>query len=78
VRVILTNSQVYEKYFQGKMTLEEITKAIVKVTELPVFMQIHGQSTEELLERARKLHTISPQVGFKIISNEKGFWAIYS
>ncbi len=73
---ILTNPQGYEQYFQGKMTLEEITKAIVEVTDLPIFMQIHGKSTKEILEKARNLHAISPQVGFKIISDEKGFWAI--
>jgi len=73
---ILTNPQGYEQYFQGKMTLREITEAIVKVTDLPVFMQIHGRSTEELLEEARSLHAISTQVGFKIIADEKGFWAI--
>jgi len=73
---ILTNPQYYEQYFQGKMTLEEITKAILEVTDLPIFMQIHGRTTEELLEKAKNLHRISPQVGFKIISDEKGFFAI--
>lgn len=73
---ILTNPQGYEQYFQGKMTLEEITKAILEVTDLPIFMQIHGKSTEEIIERARNLNAISPQVGFKIISDEKGFKAM--
>lgn|GEM_PF-3683811 len=73
---ILTNPQGFQQYFDGEKTLEEITEAIVKATDLPVFIQIHGGTTEELVARARRLHEISPQVGFKIISDEKGFWAI--
>jgi transaldolase len=76
VEGILTNPQGFDQYFQGKMTLEEITQAIVEVTKLPVFIQIHGETTEALIERARILHAISPQVGCKIIADEKGFWAI--
>lgn len=73
---ILTNPQGFDQYFQGKMSLEEIIRAIVNETNLPVFIQIHGNSSDALIERARTLHKISPQVGFKIISDEKGFWAI--
>jgi transaldolase len=73
---ILTNPQGFEQYFEGKMTLPEITRAIVDVTELPVFIQIHGQSYRALIDKAQSLHKISPQVGFKIIADEKGFQAI--
>ena len=74
---ILTNPQGFEQYFQGHMTLEEITEAIAGVTNLPVFIQIHGATTDDLVARARRLHEISPkQIGFKIIADEKGFWAI--
>lgn len=74
---ILTNPQGFDQYFQGKMTLEEITRSIIEVTDLPIFIQIHGESTEALIHRARTLHEISPkQLGFKIISDEKGFRAI--
>jgi len=73
---ILTNPQGFDQYFKGKKTLKEITKEICNITDLPVFIQIHGSCTDEIIERAHKLHTISPQVGFKIISNEKGFFAI--
>ena len=73
---ILTNPQGFDQYFRGEMTLEEITRAIVDVTDLPVFIQIQGPTTEALVEKARALHKISDQVGFKVIADEKGFWAI--
>ncbi|MFI4913133.1 MAG: transaldolase family protein [Sedimentisphaeraceae bacterium JB056] len=73
---ILTNPQGFDQYFGGKMTLEEITKSLVEVTDLPVFIQIHAETAEGLVDRARQLHAISPQVGFKIISDVKGFEAI--
>jgi transaldolase len=73
---ILTNPQGFDQYYEGEMTLEEITKAICEITDLPVFIQIHGSTTEELVKRAHQLHEISSQVGFKIISDEKGFFAI--
>jgi transaldolase len=73
---ILTNPQGFEQYFGGKMTLREITESVLEVTHLPVFIQIHGRDADELVDRGRSLHALSPQVGFKIISGEKGFWAI--
>lgn len=73
---ILTNPQGFDQYYHGEMTLEEITRAIMELTDLRVFIQIHGESAEALVARARELHRISPQVGFKIIANEKGFRAI--
>lgn len=76
VEGILTNPQGFEQYFEGEKTLEEITEAIVSVTDLPVFIQIHGKSAQDLIERACKLRSISSQIGFKIISDPKGFRAI--
>ena len=73
---ILTNPQGFDQYFKGEMTLKEITQAIVDITDLPAFIQIHGESPEKIVDVARELHSISPQVGFKIIANEKGFKAI--
>jgi transaldolase len=73
---ILTNPQGFEVYFEGKKTLTEITRSILDVTDLPVFIQIHGKSPEAIVRRAEELHALSPQVGFKIISDEKGFAAI--
>ncbi len=75
---ILTNPQGFDQYFKGEMTLEDITKSICDVTDLPVFIQIHGNDSNELVNRAKKLHQISPQVGFKIIADKKGFNAISS
>ena len=73
---ILTNPQGFDQYFQGKATLEEITQAILAVSEVPVFIQIHGESVAALVTRARQLHQLSPRVGFKIVADEKGFRAI--
>jgi transaldolase len=73
---ILTNPQGFDQYFQGKVTLEEITQAILKVSDVPIFIQIHGESMEALVARARRLHRLSPRVGFKILADEKGFRAI--
>ncbi len=58
------------------MTLADITRAILETTDLPVFIQIHGDSSGALVENAQSLHEISPRVGFKIIADEKGFHAI--
>lgn len=76
VEGILTNPQGFDQYFQGEMTLEEITRALVDASDAPVFVQIHGESTEALVKRARSLHSISERVGFKILADEKGFPAI--
>lgn len=76
VEGILTNPQGFEAFFGEEMTLSEITEAIVEVTDLPLFMQIHGKTSEELVKRGEELHEISSQVGFKIIADEKGFLAI--
>ena len=73
---ILTNPQGFEQYFEGKMTLADITRAIVETTDLPVFIQIHGENAQSLVDKARRLNEISPRVGFKIIADEKGFKAI--
>ena len=76
--VILTNPQGFDVYYKGQMTLEEITKALCKTAKgKKVFIQIHGKDSESIVERGIALHKISPeQVGFKIVANEKGFWAI--
>jgi len=74
---ILTNPQGFEQYFGGSMTLEEITTAIAEATDVPFFMQIHGETAEAIVARARALHALAPgRVGFKIVSDEKGFGAI--
>jgi transaldolase len=74
---ILTNPQGFDQYFGGTMTLEAITEAIAAATELPFFMQIHGESASAIVTRALELHAIVPgRVGFKIVSDEKGFTAI--
>lgn len=74
---ILTNPQGFEQYFGGTMTLSEIARAISETTDLPFFLQIHGRDTDEIVRRGVELNAISPdQIGFKIISNPKGFHAI--
>ncbi len=76
VEGILTNPQGFDQYFQGSMTLKEITEAVISVSDVPVFIQIQAETTEELVIKAKKLNAISSRVGFKIISDEKGFRAI--
>ena len=73
---ILTNPQGFDQYFKGEMTMEEITRAVVERTDIPSFVQIQAPTTEALVEKARRLHDISPRVGFKIIADPKGFQAI--
>lgn len=73
---ILTNPQGFEQYFEGKYPLPDITRMIVEVTHLPVFIQIHAETADGLVKRAETLHDISEQVGCKIIADEKGFEAI--
>lgn len=76
VKGILTNPQGFEQYFENKYTLEEITELILDNTHLPVYIQIHGENAKAIITRAREIHKIDDRVGFKIISNEKGFKAI--
>lgn len=74
---ILTNPQGFEQYFKGQSTLKEITSAILSVTDLPVFIQIQGYDSQSIIKKARQLNALdSKRVGFKIISDEKGFEAI--
>lgn len=73
---ILTNPQGFEQYFQGERSLDEITRAIVDITDVPVFIQIQAGTTEELVQKARMLNKISSRIGFKIMSNENGFRAM--
>lgn len=75
VKGILTNPQGFQQYYSGK-TLQEITKEILSVTSVPIFIQIQGETTEDLIKKAKELHRLSPRVGFKIIANKKGFYAI--
>jgi TalC/MipB family fructose-6-phosphate aldolase len=76
VEGILTNPQGFEQYFKGAMTLPEITQAILDASEAPVFIQLHGESPEVLVARARELHALSARVGFKILADGRGFTAI--
>ena len=73
---ILTNPQGFDQYFKGEKTLLEITQSICDITKLPVFIQIHGKTSDEIIKKAKELYKVSKQVGFKIISDEKGFLAI--
>jgi TalC/MipB family fructose-6-phosphate aldolase len=73
---ILTNPQGFDVYYKGEMTLEEITKAILDVSDSPVFIQVHGPNAQAIIERAKKLRQFSKRVNAKIIADEKGFEAI--
>ena len=78
---ILTNPQGFEQYYQGKMTLREITEALLKASDdgrdIPVFIQVHGRDAEEIARRVEELHELNPRrVCGKIIADEKGFRAI--
>ncbi|MBN1624762.1 MAG: hypothetical protein JW903_10365 [Clostridia bacterium] len=76
VEGILTNPQGFDQYFEGKYTLHEITGLILHNTHLPVYIQVHGETSGDIVNKARQLHELDPRVGFKIIANEKGFMAI--
>lgn len=76
VKGILTNPQGFEQYFENKYTLEEITGLILENTHLPVYIQIHGETAEHIVNRGQRLHKLDERVGFKIIADEKGFKAI--
>ncbi len=74
---ILTNPQGFDQYYEGKMTLTEITQAILDNSgDLPVFIQIHGKDADAIVERAHELRKLSDRVNMKIIGDEKGFTAI--
>ena len=74
---ILTNPQGFEQYFGGKQTLEGITSDILAATHLPVYIQIHGPGAQAIIDKGLALNALDPgRVGFKIISDEKGFKAI--
>ena len=73
---ILTNPQGFEQYYHGEMTLEEITKAILDVSDTPVFIQVHGPDADAIVGRVTALRKLSDRVCGKIIADEKGFEAI--
>ncbi len=77
---ILTNPQGFEQYYQGKMTLSEITDALLAASDdgrnIPVYIQVHGRDAEEIAYRVEELHEKSDRVRGKIIADEKGFRAI--
>lgn len=77
---ILTNPQGFEQYYGGKLTLTEITKAILEASDdgrhTPVFIQVHGPSADAIVQRVAELHQLSDRVCGKIIADEKGFMAI--
>lgn len=75
VKGVLTNPQGFEQYFAGK-SLYDITEEILSVTSVPIFIQIHGSTSADLIKKAEQLHSLSPRVGFKIIANINGFYAI--
>ncbi len=71
---ILTNPEGFDRYNKGEMTLEEITKAIVDLTDLPVYIQIHGKTADQLVEKAQRLNAISPnRWGLKLFRMKKVF-----
>lgn len=76
VEGILTNPQGFDVYYKGEMTLEEITKAILNVSDTPIFIQIHGVDASAIVARARTLRALSDRVNAKIIADQKGFEAI--
>jgi len=77
---ILTNPQGFEQYYGGKLTLTEITEAILEASDdgrdIPVFIQVHGKNAEEIVKRVLELRKLSDRVCGKIIADEKGFMAI--
>jgi len=77
---ILTNPQGFEQYYGGKLTLSEITKAILEASDdgrnIPVFIQVHGPSADVIVRRTADLCEMSDRVCGKIIADEKGFMAI--
>jgi TalC/MipB family fructose-6-phosphate aldolase len=73
---ILTNPQGFDEYYKGQMTLEEITKAILDVSNTPVFIQVHGPNAETIVHRTKALRSLSSRVNAKIIADQKGFEAI--
>lgn len=77
---ILTNPQGFDQYYQGKMTLEEITAALLEASDdgrnIPVFIQVHGKDEHEIIRRVEELRKQSDRVCGKIIADEKGFRAI--
>jgi transaldolase len=73
---ILTNPQGFDVYYKGEMTLPEITKAILDVSDSPVFIQVHGPNPNAIVERAREMRRFSSRVNAKIIADRKGFEAI--
>lgn len=73
---ILTNPQGFDVYYKGELTLLEITKAILDVSNTPVFIQVHGPDAQTIINRVRDLRKLSTRVCAKIIADEKGFQAI--
>ena len=78
---ILTNPQGFEQYYKGEMTLVEICDALLKASDdgrdIPLYMQVHGRDSEEIIDRVKELYAMNPKrVRGKIIANDKGLRAV--
>ncbi|HEY8476466.1 MAG TPA: transaldolase family protein [Chloroflexota bacterium] len=73
---IVTNTVVFRDLAPKYGSVRKLLEAYLEVTDLPIFVEIDGESTEELLEVAHSVRRISSQLQIKIPCTAHGLRAI--
>lgn len=73
---VVTNTVVLRELCAKYGTIEKLAEAYCDMTDLPVVMEIDGETTAELMEGANALLDISPQIAIKIPVTGHGMRAL--
>lgn len=73
---IVTNTVVLRQLCEKYGTTENLARAYCAITDLPVVMEIDGETTEELMEAAEEFLKIGPQIAIKIPMTGHGMRAV--
>ena len=73
---IVTNTVVLRQLCEKYGTAENLARAYCAITDLPVVMEIDGETTEELMEAADEFLKIGPQIAIKIPMTGHGMRAV--
>ncbi len=73
---VVTNTVVLRQLCEKYGTVEKLARAYCDITDLPIYMEVEGATTEELLEAADAFLKIGPQIAIKIPMTGHGLRAI--
>ena len=73
---VVTNTVVLRQLCEKYGTTENLARAYCDITDLPVVMEIEGETTEELMEAADAFLKLGPQIAIKIPMTGHGMRAL--